>query len=653
MLLEAREKLLHSKEAPFGEWESPISTEMVAGRTITIEQLHSDRGTIYWTESRSGEEGRSVIVRRSSAGDIETLTPDGFDVRTRVHDYGGKAFISRGDEIYFSNYLDGRIYKQDGENIHSITPEGNFSYADFILDVNNNRLICVRQEERGEDEPLDAIVAIKLDDKNEVEVLMDGNDFYSSPRISPDGSKLAWQSWDHPNMPWDSSRVSFAEFDESGRLHNITHGATNSYESAMQPLWSPDGSLYFISDRNGWWNLYRMSQGGDIIPVREQDAEYADAQWEFGNSTFGFIDKDKIVAAYNRAGEWRLEVIDTNAHEAEEMPLDLTDISHVSAENDSVYFIGASHLQSPALMRLSCVDNSLTAIRKSSEFELDSGYLSEAELIQFPTGEEDDLAYGLYYGPKNKDFHSPPGEKPPLLLITHGGPTGAISGSLDLETQYWTSRGFAVFVVNYRGSTGYGREYREKLNGQWGVADVEDCINGAKYLIKEKDIDEERLIMRGYSAGGFTALAALTESDIFKAAASYYGVSDLEKLREFIGKLESHYFDRLIGPYPEAAEVFRKRSPIHRIGDLTAPIILFQGLEDPVVSPEQSRQIFEAAVEKGLQASYIEFPGEGHGFRRAQTIKDALQAELYFYGKVFGFEPPDNLPPIDIHNLTE
>lgn len=621
--------------APYGSWKSSITSDMIASGTIRIEQVVLDRNEIYWIEMRPSEGGRCVIMRRNPDGQISEITPSIFNARTRVHEYGGGAFVIHAGRVYFSNFTDQRLYCQDHGGLpRPITHEGNLLYADMIVDRHRNRLICVCEDHTdSESEPVNTLMSIDLHGHKRSQLLVSGNDFYSSPRISPDGSYLAWLTWNHPNMPWDGTELWVGELNADVSPCRIKRAAGGIDESIFQPEWSPDGILHFVSDRKGWWNLYRWCNE-HVEPITEMEAEFGAPQWFFGMSAYAFVSPDCIVCTYNEKGTWKLANLDMATKKLQPIKTPYTDISYLRTNSGKVVFVAGSPTESPSIVSLDLQSERFEVLRRSTDMVIDAGYLSIPQAIEFPT-EHGLTAYAFYYPPKNQNYLAPTGEKPPLLVISHGGPTSMVSSKLDIMIQYWTSRGFALLNVNYGGSTGYGRSYRQRLNGQWGVVDVDDCVNGAKHLVDLGEVNKDRLIIRGASAGGYTTLCALAFRDIFKAGADYYGVSDLEAMRKETHKFESRYLDRLIGVYPECRDLYQKRSPINFVDNMSCPVIFFQGLEDRVVPPDQTEKMFNALNRMGLPVSYLPFEGEQHGFRRAENIKRALDAELNFYSKVF------------------
>ena len=636
------------KMAPYGAWESPITSSLIVSETIGLGGVAMDGERVYWLEGRPAEGGRNVLVSRTPDGQTQDITPKGFNVRTRVHEYGGGAFAIKNETVYFSNFADGRLYAQTPDSEpRAIVGDAKLRYADMRIDTPRDRLICVREDHTGDGEALNTIVSIDRA-TGKTDVLVSGNDFYASPSLSPDGSQLAWLTWNHPCMPWDGTELWVATIGENGTVENPQKVAGSKTESIFQPQWSPDGVLYFVSDRTDWWNLYRWRDGA-IEPLHPIAAEFATPQWVFGMSTYAFAGDGRIVCTYTQQGLWHLATIDTTTKEFRPIETPYTQISGITAAGDRVLFLGGSADRATAIVQLDLATQTSEILRQSTQIDLDSGYLSTPKPIEFPT-ENGTTAFAFFYPPTNRDYSAPEGEKPPLLVKSHGGPTASTSTSLRLSIQYWTSRGFAFLDVNYGGSTGYGREYRQRLQGNWGIVDVDDCANAARYVAERGWVDGGRLAIAGGSAGGYTTLAALTFRDVFKAGASYYGVSDLEVLATDTHKFESRYLDGLIGPYPERQDLYQARSPIHFTDRLSCPTIFFQGLEDKVVPPNQAEMMVAALEKKGLPVAYVPFEGEQHGFRKGENIKRALDGEFYFYSRVFGYQPADPLEPIEIAN---
>ncbi|MCZ6731978.1 MAG: S9 family peptidase [Gammaproteobacteria bacterium] len=636
--------------APFGTWVSPITSDLIVSETIAIGSIALDGDDIYWVEARPIEGGRNVIVRRTADGQLTDVTPSSFNARTRVHEYGGGAFAIADGVVFFSNDKDQRIYRQDPDRTPApITPTGPLRYTDGVIDRRRGRLICVREDHGNDGEPCNTLVAVPLTGVDSGQVLVTGSDFYSSPRLHPDGHSLAWLSWNHPNMPWDGTELWVASLDGQSGLGEPTCVAGGVDESIFQPEWSPDGALYFVSDRSGWWNLYRWRDGKAEALLLKQ-AEFGLPQWGFGMSTYGFAADHQIACTYSSDGDSKLVTIDTMSGESAEIETPYTSISGLRVSPKHAVFIAASPTETAAVVSLDLTTHRTEMLRRTSRLTIDKRFVSRPQAITFPTA-QDEVAHAFFYPPCNPDYTAPASDRPPLIVNCHGGPTGATSSELRLKTQFWTSRGFALVNVNYRGSSGYGRAYRESLNGQWGIADVADCVNAARHLIEQGRVDPAKIAISGGSAGGYTVLCALTFHDVFKAGASHYGISDLEALAKDTHKFESRYLDRLVGPYPQQRDTYRERSPIRFPDRLSCPVIFFQGLEDAVVPPNQAEQMVQALVSKGLPVAYVPFAGEQHGFRRAENIKRAMDAELYFYGRVFGFEPADSIEPVEIENL--
>jgi len=655
--------------APYGSWASPISARALVAEAVGLGDIALDGGAVYWSESRPQEGGRVVIARRDPDGATVDVTPPPFSARTRVHEYGGGAYTVANGTVIFSNDADGRLYRRwaYGPPV-PLTAEPSelraLRYADLVVDSTRDRVIAVREDHTvvGR-EAVNTLVSVAIGGGNGASlapgvdagaILVEGADFYASPALSPDGTRLAWLSWNHPNMPWDGTELWVAALEAGGSLGERALVAGGPAESIFQPQWSPDGVLHYVSDRTGWWNLYwwRDGHSAALLPM---EAEFGLPQWVFNQSTYGFAGSHRLICAYTSGGTWRLLALDTTTGAYVPLDVPYTEIEDLRVATNGAYacFVGASPTIPSTLVRLDLGGDGievLDVLKRSTTTELDEGYLSVPEAIEFPT-EAGRAAHAFYYPPRNKDYAAPPDEQPPLIVISHGGPTGSTNSALSLGTQYWTSRGFGVLDVNYGGSTGYGRPYRERLNGAWGVVDVEDCIAGARYLAEQGRADPTRLIIRGGSAGGYTTLAALTFHDVFAAGASLYGIGDLEAMAAETHKFESRYLDHMVGPYPAWAELYRERSPIHHVDRLGAPVIFLQGLEDRVVPPNQAETMVAALRARGVPVAYLAFEGEGHGFRRAETIIRAREAELYFYARVFGFALADEIEPAPIDNL--
>jgi dienelactone hydrolase len=641
------------KIASCGSWKSPITSDLIASGSIGVSQPTFDGEDIYWVEMRPTESGRNVIVKRDASGALSDVNPKPLNARTRAHEYGGGDYLAHEGVVYFSNFSDQRIHRRVGANEpQPITPEAEVRYAEPVIDSKRGKLICLREDHRQSgSEAVSSIVSLSIAGNEDCGlVLVSGNDFYSSAKLSPDGSQLAWLTWNHPNMPWDSNELWVGELSEDGTLVSKRRVAGGHHESIFQPEWSPDGVLYFSSDRSGWWNLERISSEGEIEVVCETKGELGMPQWLFGMSSYAFASSESIIGAHIEEGISHLGNLNTRTRVLTQIDCPYTDIQYVQAFGGHVLFRGGSPTQGVGIIRLDLKTGVFETLRQSNELDVFPQYFSVPRPVKFPT-EAGLTSHGFFYPPQNPDYRAPANERPPLIVKSHGGPTAAASTALSLSIQYWTSRGFAVLDVNYGGSTGYGRQYRERLNKKWGIVDVDDCVNGARYLVDKGEVNGSRLIITGGSAGGYTTLCALTFRNRFHAGASYFGVSDAEALARDTHKFESRYLDGLLGPYPQRKDIYYQRSPINFPERLSCPVIFFQGLEDKVVPPDQAERMAKAIRTKGIPVAYISFEGEQHGFRQAKNIKRALDGELYFYSRIFGFELAEPVEPVDIHNL--
>jgi len=569
----------------------------------------------------------------SADGKLTDLNPPPLNARSTVHEYGGGAYLAAGGSVFFSNFADQRLYRIDpNAPPRPITPALRLRFADAFLDRPRGRLICIQEDHRQSDaQPVNTIVDIDVNGAGEIRTLVSGADFYSSPRLSPDGAQLAWLSWDHPNMPWIGTELWVADVSPDGSLGAARLIAGGPTESIFQPEWSPGGTLHFVSDRTGWWNLYAVRQDG-VKCLAPMDAEFAQAQWVFGLSCYSFISESQIACTYTRQGTWELALLDSQTGKLSPLGIAGTDFDYLRANANRVVVRSGSPDVPLAVAELDIKSRVSRTLRRSAPTP-DAAlqpYISVPKAVEYKS-EDGQTAYAFLYEPKNPAFVAPAGELPPLIVKSHGGPTGATSNTLSFGIQYWTSRGFAVLDVNYGGSTGYGRAYRDRLAGKWGIVDLDDCAGGATWAAAQGIADAKRLLITGGSAGGYTTLCALTFRKVFSGGASYYGISDLEALVRDTHKFESHYLEGLVGPYPQAKQVYYDRSPVHFASQLSVPVIFFQGEEDKVVPRNQAELMVNALRAQGLPVGYFLFAGEQHGFRRSENIKRALDGELSFY----------------------
>lgn len=646
---------------PYGTWTSPISAELVATSGVRLGQTLYDNADLYWLEGRPSEGGRQVLVRRTPDQKIADVLPVECNVRTLAHEYGGGPYTVKEGIIVYSNLADQRIYKvENGGAPVALTAEGPYRYADYAIDLQKRLVFCVQEDHSvAGEQAINSIVAVPLDPGTRLgygDVTVCGCDFFSSPRISPDGRLLLWLSWKHPNMPWDGCELWMGHIDKTGMVAEPRKIAGGPQESVFQPEWLPNGSMTFISDRSGWWNIYlRDLYSDDAVNMTPQSNDFGTPQWVFGMSTYAVVSDQLLICSYSDKGLWKLAQLkidsDNEKFELSEIKSDYTEFSYFTSNGKSVALDAAGPAHPAAIVELDLSSLQFSVAKSSSSSTVDPRFISAPQPITFDTA-GGLQAYAFFYPPNSPGFIGSRDELPPLLVKSHGGPTGSASSSYNLGIQYWTSRGFAVVDVNYGGSSGFGREYRQRLNGQWGVVDVQDCENVATYLVKTGKVDGKRLAITGGSAGGYTTLCALTFGDTFKAGASHFGVSDLKLLMDDTHKFESRYGDTLIGPYPEAMELYISRSPVHFTDKLSVPVIFFQGLEDKVVPPSQADVMVDALRKKGLPVAYIAYEGEQHGFRKAENIKRTIEAEFYFYSAIFGFKPADKIEPVEIENLT-
>lgn len=634
-----------------GSWPSDLTPEKMvekANRPVEILRLQDK---LFILESRPSEKGRNTLVYLENEQAQEIL-PTQFNIRSKVHEYGGICIVSDQTKyFYFTEFSDQQIYRLslDGE-VAKLTNESAYRFADFAVDAKRNLLYAVMEDHSKSDlTPDNSIVKINLAN-GQVTRIVSGNDFYSSPRISPDGQYLAYITWSHPQMPWDGTELYVALLTQEGTVttNQLISGGTQ--ESVCHPQWHKN-CLYFISDQNGWWNIYKYENEKSSL-VLKKNADFSGAPWSFAKEPYKVVDNSRIFATWTEDACWHAGIIHVPSDKLEDLNLPYQSFSSLTLDNGNLYFIGASYNTRSAVVKLDYNLSEFKVSYKSSEVPVPRAFLSKPESIYFDVA-ENQQAHAFYYPPANPDYKVPENEKPPLLVCSHGGPTGRSNPTLRLDIQFWTTRGFAVLDVNYSGSAGFGRKYRDRLKGNWGILDVRDCQKGALYLAKKGLVDKNKVAIRGGSAGGYTTLCALTFTDTFKAGASHFGLSDLEILAKETHKFESRYMDNLIGPYPEKAEIYKKRSPINYPDQLSCPVIFFQGLDDKVVPPNQAEKLYNILKEKNIPTCYVTYEGEGHGFRQADNIKHSLQSELYFYSRIFKLKYPEATAPIQIDNLRD
>ena len=643
---------MNERTLPYGAWPSPISVEMAVGASRSLLEPRLDGADVYVLEARPDEAGRVVLMHRAGVGPFRDVLPVEFNVRTRVHEYGGGPYAARDGVIVFSEFEGNRLMLKRAPDVEpeALTSDAALRFADMQADSARHRVIAVLEDQRDRgSEARNLLCAVSTHDGTLTE-LATGHDFYSDPRLDHDASRIAWLTWDHPRMPWNGSDLWVADVHPDGALGPIRHVAGGERESIAQPRWAPDGSLVYVSDRTDWWNLYRWHADTDVsTPLAPLEADFAGPQWVFGLSAYGIDDDGTVVAVHGGKSGARMLAI-RPGDEPRDLGLDVGSISDVQVQAGRVMFIAGSPTRPARLVVLDLASGALETLRESATLEVDEAYLSAPRHIEYPSS-GGRTSHAWFYPPGSPDFEAPGGELPPLVVTSHGGPTSSARTSLSLTMQAFTSRGFAVVDVDYGGSSGYGRAYREQLDGVWGEMDVDDCTNAALWLADQGLVDRERLAIRGGSASGFTTLAALASRDVFRAGTSFFGVADLEALTRFTHKFESRYLDQLVGPYPDDIEVYRRRSPIHHVDGIACPVLILQGEDDLVVPRAQADAIVAALARQGLPHAYLLFEGEGHGFRQAVNQRRALEAELSFYAQVFGFELAGDIAPLEVIGL--
>lgn len=635
--------------AAYGSWVSPLGAAEVYGSASAIGELQSVGDAIYFSESSPAEGGKVGIKRLEKDGSITSVVAPAFGIGSRVHEYGGGDFLGIGQSLFVTKGQDQLFYRiAPNQEALALTPNGT-RHGECISYPKGSRIICVREDHRQPGEPKASLVTINLNFSGEGDIFVDGHDFISSPAINADNTQLAWITWEHPNMPWDNTQLWLGDLNRKGQLTNIRQIAPERKGALMQPLFSPGGVLYFIADYDNWWNLYRLDANGSIEQVTQLKAEIGGPAWKLGQHAYAFENENTLIASFNKEGDAGLLRLDLQTGVIEPLAADFADIRQVVQGADGVYFVGSRPTPERGIYKVSGRGTELVYAPKICG--LDPRYISRAVNVEFTT-KGGDKAHGYFYPPVNGDYQPLPDTRPPLLMMLHGGPTASANRAYDSAIQYWTSRGFAVFELNYRGSTGFGRQYRQSLYGNWGKADVEDAVWAAGFLVDQGWVNAEKLAIRGGSAGGLSVLSALAFHDKFKAGVSYFGISDIEVLGKETHKFESRYLDQLIGPYPEMKAVYRERSPLYHLQGFNEPLLLLQGLEDKVVPPSQSQHIYKALKDKGVPTAFIGIEGEGHGFRQPHNKILALESELVFYGMVFDFTPAGTLPALKLDNAA-
>jgi dipeptidyl aminopeptidase/acylaminoacyl peptidase len=643
--------------APFGGWESPFPIELLTKGAVGLGEITSHDGVRWWLEGRPDEGGRQVLVRHDRDGTMTRLSPEGFNARTRVQEYGGGAYAVDVDLVVVSDFATGGLHRITAPGAaEPFTPPRAWRYADLVIDRPRNRILAVREDHEKETlarhgEAENALVAVDLASGESI-VIAEGSDFFGAPRLSPDGRRLAWLRWSHPNMPWDGTELVVADLDDAGLPVTPRVVAGGRTDWIAQPRWSPDGVLHFVAEPDGWMNIQRETADGRIEAVAAIEAEFAFPDWLFAYANYAFAGDGSIVAIGRSGSRDRLYRLPVAGGSAEEIPVDFTEISYLTIDGGTAVFRAASPQLPWAIYEMDLKTGALRVLRRGFSETFDAADVSSSSLVEFPTT-GGLTAFGLYYPPHNRAFRGPDGELPPLIVTSHGGPTASASTAFAIAVQLFTSRGYAILDVDYGGSTGYGKAYRKRLEGEWGVVDVDDCVNGAAWLAEQGLVDGDRLAIRGGSASGYTTLCAVTFRDRFKAGTSYFGIGDLETFVKQTHKFESRYLDSLVGPYPAAAERYRERSPLNFPERIHCPALILQGADDRIVPPAQAEQIVDALWERRLPHAYLLYPGEDHGFRSKDNIIGSFEAELSFYGQIFGFEPADQLVPLEVKFLDE
>ncbi len=649
-------------DQPYGTWPSPISAALVAAGGVgisgpAVRQDADGQTEVWWAELRPSDGGRSVLVRRKAGGACEDMLPAPYSARSRVHEYGGGAWCLGQSAVYFSNWDDQQLYRlEPGTDPVALTPgttqPHQLRYADMCESADGEWLVAV-QESHSDDgsEASNEIVAIPTDGSAPPRVVASGTDFVSAPRLSADQRWLSWVRWDHPKMPWDSTELCAAPLFEDFRVGNVQVVSGGSDQAVHGANWTADGRLVFSNDQSGYWNLHQWRPGeqAETAITSLDDAEIGHPPWVFGIQQWTELANGRLAAVVTKDAADSLALIENDGRVTAIASPFVAVAGLAATPTDELVVVGQTKIDLTAVVELAPsghrFDHRPADTLSDDNGPIDPRWFSVAEPFDFESagGRQ---SHAFFYRPTGHELSGPPDEKPPLIVMGHGGPTSHTAPVLGLKIQYWTSRGFAVVDVNYGGSTGFGRDYRQLLNDAWGIVDVEDCIAAAQKLAADGKVDGSRMAIRGGSAGGFTVLAALTGSDVFSAGTSLYGVADLEALAADTHKFESRYLDGLIGPYPEAKSIYEERSPINHTDGFSCPLLVLQGTEDEIVPPNQSEAIVAALADKNIPHAAIYFEGEQHGFRKAENIIRSLEAELWFYGRVFGFAPADDIEPV-------
>ncbi len=630
------------KTASYGSWSSPLSAARLFESADSVGYLSYAENSLYFIERQATADGRNILLKMQQNTQPIPQTPRHMSVRTKVHEYGGMPYLVDNTDIYYSRFSDQKIYRFSADQTtEAITPDG-LRYMACEADTLRKQLICVREDHRSVGEAVNTLVAIDMKEGGEGKILFEGTDFVHTPAIAPSRNEIAFITWSHPNMPWDNTELRIARLSADGVVEDVRSisqrypGNSGGSASIISPQYSDAGVLYFVADWSDWWSLYRLNLEGQPELVLDREIEIQE---------FVLENESSALISYAHQGQSQLARVDLASGILNNIGSEFSRVGGFARGDGGVYFLASTASSQTQIYHL--VNESIEVTYSPGSATILEGYFSNPEAVTFPS-ENDEPAHGFFYPPQNKDFSGPAGQLPPLIVKVHGGPVGAASTALDLSIQFWTSRGFAVFDINHRGSTGYGRKYRKKLYPNWGLVELEDVAAGVRWLVEQQMVDANKTAIRGGSAGGYTVLASMAFRDIFKAGASYFGISDLEVLARDTHKFESRYLDQLIGPYPEAKAIYRARSPIHRVKDISAPLLLLQGLDDRIVPPNQSRMIFDALKANCVPTAYLAFEGEGHGFRKPANNIRALNAELSFYGQIFDFKPAGSIEALSL-----